>query len=142
MYICQIPRTAIKSTRKVQRIQKNHNLDLEILPISSQCAFNVATFAHIRCPSTMSLDITVRFHQKVQQRMYHQIVKNREPSACLLIQLSFTSERAAADAPPDRKECRPKFKVGSTDLSLFNVVSSTPRLSSQRQLPCSLYFCL
>jgi hypothetical protein len=80
----------------------------------------------------MSLDITVRFHQKVQQRMYHQIVKNREPSACLLIQLSFTSERAAADAPPDRKECRPKFKVGSTDLSLFNVVSSTPRLSSQR----------
>jgi hypothetical protein len=34
---------------------------------------------------------------------------------------SFTSERAAADAPPDRKECRPKF--GSTDLSFFNIFS-------------------
>ena len=50
--------------------------------------------------------------------MYHQIVKNKDPSSCLLIQRSFTSERAAADAPPDRKECRPKLKVGSTDLSL------------------------
>jgi hypothetical protein len=66
----------------------------------------------------MSLDINVPFHQKVQQRMYHQIVKNKDPSSCLLIQRSFTSERAAADAPPDRKECRPKLKVGSTDLSL------------------------
>ena len=36
---------------------------------------------------------------------------------------SFTSERAAADAPPDRKECRPKFKFGSTDLSFFNIFS-------------------
>jgi hypothetical protein len=32
-------------------------------------------------------------------------------------------ERAAADAPPDRKECRPKFKFGSTDLSFFNIFS-------------------
>jgi hypothetical protein len=44
-------------------------------------------------------------------------------SKCLLMHRSFTPERAAADAPPDRKECRPKFKFGSTDLSLFNIFS-------------------
>ena len=42
---------------------------------------------------------------------------------CLLMHRSFTSERAAADAPSDRKECRPKFKFGSTDLSFCNIFS-------------------